>query len=544
MIRRLSTNSNETGRSRSAFRVAGWLAAVLSLLTAAGLLATVLLSMLAAARQAELREDSPLTVIILTDNGQSSDRYRILRTGLLSSGFSVRELPVPVDGTNAARRELQDAVSLSAAASHVWLIADGPGAVPSWQVAGLLTDVSGFIMISPKGLDQIDDFAISQWPADRYCLILSTLETSSASRVFFELTTGEDTALFPPYQPNPLKPMQFASADGLVWLLDYPALFGEWALLSFRLLPDLADWLDDWADGQSGSPGKQVPAGNLITLIFQLLLAGILILAIPAGLSLALSGSPVIGAYRDGLAVPERRNPALSLPGLVGSILLWVPAAVVATAMGMALALLAGHPDGWLLPGMLLLPGCRGYLVFFGRMVSRRHRGDDRELTDEGGFTAGTGGFRMLPSRITGLVMLGAGIGLAVLWIWLSFGSLLPTGVPAYWLPIVLLVGWPAGLAGTPGLIGKTFDAGLMLPSRWYQTFGQHLPFVALVILAWPLFGWLGLITALMLLVVNLWSVSIGKAATWLTGRPGVGSLLQAFAWLTALLLPPITLGL
>jgi hypothetical protein len=541
MIRQASGPAGQNSLPRAPYCLPGWLVAIAAFLLAAGLLANVLVSVTTAAK-ASGQNQIPVVVIILTGEDRQQDHYRLLQTGLRWSGFKTLSLPMPVDLTTASRRVLQETIN-TYAQDQIWIVCEGYAAPLAWQLIAQLNDVAGLLMIAPHDLANLSDFAVRQWPADRFCLILSTIETSSANRSFYERLAGEDATLFPPFQQNAFKPWQFASSDGQNWLLDYPALTRSWALVSMRLLPDLAGWLRDWAESYIDQPSS-VPAAvpqPLPGLILQLAIAGLLLLAIPAGLNLALQGSPVYILHPEDPQLP--RSP-YSVTWLIGHQILWLPAAIIAMALGLALAWLSGRLQDWLLPALLLLPGCRGLLALLASLTSRKRSRPEfgsQEFSDHQNQPRVN--IRMLPSRLIGLIILLISFVLSTLWIWLSFGSLLPAGVPAYWLPIVFLISWPAGLAATAAQIGLALEQGLPPAVRWYQTLAHHLPFLLLAAYALVFFNLNGLIAAFLILLTSFWSVSIGKAATMLTGRPGIGSLLQAAAWTAAVLLPPVTQG-
>lgn len=542
MIRQVSGSADRTLQPRAPYCLPGWLIAIAAFLLAAGLLVNVFMTVMAADNSAG-GQQMPMAVIILTGADRQQDYDRLLRTGLQSSGIKTAGILMPADQTTSSRRVLQDAID-AYGQDQVWMVCEGSNAQSAWQLTAQLNNLAGLVMIAPQNLDKLDDFAMRLWPEDRFCLILSTLETSSACRSFYERLTGEDATLFPPYQQSAVKPWQYASSDGRVWLLDYPALTQTWAPVSMRLLPDMAGWLSDWADAyldQTSTDSDELPQ-MLPGLIFQLAVAGLLLLAVPFGLNLAMQGSPRFILHPED---PPKSKMPYSTVWLVGHQILWLPAAIIALALGLALAWLSGRPQMWLLPALLLLPGCRGFLALLARLTSRKRSNSDfdgQALADHD--NQANGNSRLLPSRLTGLIIILASLVLTALWIWLTFGSLLPTGVPDYWLPIVFLMSWPAGLAATPAQVGLALEQGLPPTVRWYQTLAHHLPFLLFAAYAIFIFNLTELTAALMILLISFWSASIGKAATLLTGRPGIGSLLQAAAWTVVVLLPPVTQGL
>jgi len=541
MIRQVTNSVSKNAQPRAAYCLPGWMIAIAACLLAAGLLANVLLMVTTAGTSVEAQ--LPVAAIILTREDNRPDHVRLLQAGLINTGMKTTSLPIPADQTTASRRILQDAVD-AFAQNRVWVICDGNSAPLAWQLTAQLDGVDGLIMITPQNLVELTDYSLKLWPDDRFCLILSSVETSAASRLFYERLSGEDATLFPPYQQNAVKPWQFAASDGRTWLLDYPALTQPWALVSMRLLPDLTGWLRDWAEAYLGQPSPvQADWPQLMPgLIFQLAVAGLLLLAVPAGLNLALQGSPLFILHPED---PQSSKAAYSKAWLIGHQIMWLPSAIMAMALGLALAWLSGRRQDWLLPALLLLPGCRGLLALFARLLTRKRSstefGGQEFAEDEIQSKAKS---RLLPSRLTGLIVMLISLLLSALWIWLTFGSLLPSGVPAYWLPIVFLISWPAGLAATSAQVGLALDQGLPPTVRWYQTLAHHLPFLLLIVYALFSFSLTGVIAAGLILLISFWSAGIGKAGTLLTSRPGVGSLLQAAAWTVTILLPPITRGL
>ncbi|HAL73985.1 MAG TPA: hypothetical protein DCM45_02700 [Clostridiales bacterium] len=542
MIRQISGSVSQNIQPRASYCLPGWLAAIAACLLAAGLLANVLFTVTTAAKKSD-EGQLPIVAIILAGKNDQLDHDRLLQTGLLSSGIKTISLPMPVDQTTASRRVLQDTVN-SYGQNKVWIVCEGSTSSLAWQLTAQLDHVDGLIMIAPQNLAELGDFALRLWPEERFCLILSTIETSSASRAFYERLSGEDATLFPPYQQNTVKPWQYASSDGRVWLLDYPALTQSWALISMRLLPDLTGWLRDWAEAYLDQP-LTAPATFpqlLPGLIFQLAVAGLLLLTVPAGMNLALQGSPVYIRHPED---PQAFRAPFSKAWLVGHQILWLPAAIIAMALGLALAWLNGRQQDWLLPSLLLLPGCRGLLALLARLASRKRSRSEfgsQEFADHENQPDVNA--RLLPSQLTGLIVMLISLVLSALWIWLTFGSLFPSGVPAYWLPIVFLISWPSGLAATSAQVWLALDQGLPPVVRWYQTLAHHLPFLLLIVYALFSFNLAGVIASALILLISLWSVNIGKAGTLLTRRPGIGSLLQAAAWTATVLLPPITQGM
>ena len=532
-------------RPRAAYCLIGWMTALIALAFAVYLLAGTLLAMISAQNSTAAKTSG--SVIMLTGEHHTPGQFRLLGAGLTIAGFQVTDMQLPADTTSASRQGLQEAISgLAGNSRGVWLTAVGFEAAEAWYLAGQLQDVAGIILITPDSLSELSDEDFRQWPDDRSTVIFTAAEADNGSEIrrFFEKLTGEDATLFPASQVNAAEPFQYASSDGRTWLMIYPGLSREWSLISPRTLPDIAGWLEDWAASGSGGSGSNHAAARLmITLIFQLLLAGVLLLAVPFALSLAMLGTPTLIPHPED---PEKISGRTGGMRQIGYILLWLPAAVAASAMGVAVAWLSGRLADWLLPALLLLPGCRGWLVLIGRLINSRWH--ENAVFGSGSFTdeaeRPVGWRKMLPSRVLGLIMLVLVTAGAFIWIWMAFGSFKPIGWPVFILPVIFLAGLPAGLAGTPGQTGIALALGTAPAGRWYQSVSQHLPFVFLLIAVTFISGWPGLTAGLLLLAVDLWAVSMGKAATLLSCRAGIGSLIQAIAWSTAILMPTIANGL
>lgn len=528
-------------RPRAAYCLIGWITALTALALAVYLLSGTLMAMISAQNSTAAKTSG--SIIMLTGEHHTPGQFRLLGAGLTTAGFQVTDMQLPADTTTAARQGLQEAISRLAGNSRgVWLTAVGYEAAEAWYLAGQLQDVAGIILITPDNLGELTEEDFRRWPADRSTVVFTAAEADRGSEIrrFFEKLTGEDATLFPASQVNTAEPFQYASTDGRTWLMIYPWLSSEWSLISPRILPDIASWLEDWAAAGIGDSGSRHSASWLmITLIFQLLLAGVLLLAVPFALSLAMLGTPTL--------IPHPEDPEkipLRTKGMkqIGYILLWLPAEVVAVAIGIAVAWMSGRMADWMLPALLLLPGCRGWLVLIGRLInSRWHEYDvfgPGSYTDEAERPVGCR--KILPSRVLGLVMLVLATAGAFIWIWMAFGSFKPIGWPVFILPVIFLVGLPAGLAGSPGQTGIALAIGTAPAGRWYQSVSQHLPYIFLLIAVTAISGWPGFTAGLLLLAIDLWSVSMGKAATLLSCRAGIGSLVQAIAWSTAILMPTI----
>ncbi len=494
MMRRKDGSQIKPVRPPLVRRTAGWLTAVAALLLALALLVTVGVILVA---PVNLDGQTPNnTLLLLAADQQQAEQYSLLATGLGRAGFST---------VTTSPENLQASIDRNDTGQGVWLAVTGRAAADIWRQTGQLEGVNGLLLLMPQGMEQLTATEIENRPADLTIAIFTGPDPAAGAgsiRGFYEQLTGEDTALFPAFQKNAAGPLQYASSDGQTWLYLYPDLLPGLSLLPLRALPDATGWLADWAsaiDGQAGDAATAAPR-LLIGLLFALLIAGLLLLAVALSLNLALTGH-LNQASSDGA-------------DKVAAIVLWLPAAVLAAALGYLTAILTGNP-GWLLIMALLLPGCRGWL----RLALRLIRGQSIVGILDSDQPAN---LRRLPRWTGGLITLLTLLG-AVAWIALAFGTLQPYGWSWILLPVLIAVTLPAGLSG--------------------QTW-QHLPYLVLPIGALIGLGWSGLLAGLLLLIVHLWASGLGRAMTGFSRQPLLGSLIQAIAWATALLLPPIVQGL
>lgn len=495
-------------------RISGGLIAAVCLLLACFLLIQSWVSLNSQPEQTN--ELSAGAVLLITAAEQNAGQYRLLRAGLISAGFIVDDCQIGVDADanrntiQTAADQLNDSVLPG---SGVWLVSTGKGAADTWLAGSQIKGVAGILMLTPLNLASLSTQNADQRLKDVDVAIFAAEDSNNkindASRTFFEQLTGEDTTLFPAYQQNLFKPLQYASADGQTWLMIYPGLTSNWSLLSVRVLPDVANWLTDWSAANKSLDSEQSSqaAKLLIILVVQIILAGLLLLAVPLGLNLTLSSkmsAPVVKASIDRYRIV--------------SILLWLPGAALAAAISLLLVRLTGHQTGWLLLALLLLPGCRGWFSILGRLISR-----DRRINSAKNIQYQDKKHNLM-LKIIGLLAIVLTVLAAVCWDWLAFGTLQLTGWSWLLIPILILIGWPAGFAAIDSL------------SIW-----QYLPFLVLPLVALFAFGLSGLAAGLFLIVVLMWSVSLGKAVNLLGFPPAISSLVQAVGWTTCLLIPSIT---
>lgn len=493
-------------------RIAGWVVATVCLLLACFLLIQSWVSLNASPEQS----NTAGSVLLITAADQNAGQYRLLRTGLIAAGFAVADCQIDID-TKTNWQTIQaaaDQLNGSApSATGVWLVSSGNAAVKTWLAGSQMEGVAGILMLTPQNIASLSTQDIENRLKGIDVAVFAAPDINDgindASRAFFEQLSGEDTTLFPAFQQNIFKPLQYASSNGKTWLMIYPGLTSNWSLLSVRVLPDVVSWLTDWSSANTPRNTEQSnqAAKHLIILVIQIILAGILLLAVPLGLNFALAAQT--SHQVESASIGKNR---------LINILLWLPGAALAAALSLLLVKLTGNQTGWLMLALLLLPGSRGWLYVLSNLINgNRQAGSTKNTSNQDQK-------RYFLLATAGLLAIVLTILAAVCWDWLAFGSLQLTGLSWLLLPIVIIVGWPAGLAGTSGR------------SIW-----QYLPFLLLPFWSVIAYGLSGLAASLLLLAVLLWSVSLGKAVTRLSFHPSIGSLVQAIGWTTCLFIPSIT---
>lgn len=492
-------------------RISGLLIAAVCLLLACFLLIQSWVSLNTQPAQADSAPAA--SVLLITAADQSSGQYRLLRAGLISAGFVVADCVIDAD-TETNRQTIQDAAfqmqASTLSTNGVWLVSTGNGSAAAWLAGSQLEGVAGILMLTPQNIASLSIQDVENRQKDLAVAVFAAADFDDGdSRSFFEQLTGEDTTLFPAYQPNIFKPRQYASADGQTWLMVYPGLFSNWSLLSVRVLPDVTNLLEDWSAANKPVDSEQSSQAAifLVSMIIQIVLAGILLLAVPIGLNFALN-----------VKVSATVEPAGIERFRIIHALLWLPGAALAAAISLLLVKLTGHQTGWLLLALILLPGCRGWLFILARLI-----GGNRQISSVKSDQVQEQKLNLF-FRITGLLAIVLTVLAAVFWDWLAFGTLQLAGWPWLLAPVLILIGWPAGLAGTDGW------------SIW-----QCLPYLLLPFWSVFAYGLSGLVASLLILVILMWSVSLSKAATRLGFYPAIGSLVQAIGWTTCLLIPSIT---
>ena len=480
---------------------------------------------------------SPGAVLLVFSPEQPASQYHLMQASLGAAGISstcesVEDVTDPLH-LKAAIEKLS--ATAGCTSDQVWLAAAGNN-VPVVFQAGSQVVCAGQIMLAPHGLDSLTSGLMRQWPDGRAVAIFAvpsaTDPRAQAARAFYERLTGEDTLLFPGFQAKGLfQPEQYLASTGLAWLNVYPALTASTALVSGQLLADVVDWLADWPAAGSGI-NRLAARTALVDLSSWLLLAGFLLLIVPLGLILLLDVQQPAGLS----ARTTQRFAWLA------NSLLWLPALGLAAAIGLLVAWLAGRPEIFLLAGMAVLPGCRGWLLLPFLLIQRNRRAFAADAGEHAGVRR-PADTRTWSGILAGLMACLFVLLLAGFWAWLTFGSIVPPAWPWLVLPLLLAFNWSAGLAGTTGRNGRAGEQVLWSTGKLDGVW-QHLPFLLLPVAATLILGWSGFLAALLLLVVHLWSVSLGKAGAVLTGKVWIGSLLQTTGFALGFLLPPIAEGL
>jgi hypothetical protein len=225
-------------------------------------------------------------------------------------------------------------------------------------------------------------------------------------------------------------------------------------------------------------------------------------------------------------------------------LLLWLPAILLAGGIGWLLTqvlnslLPTAQPGRWLILAIMILPGCRGWLFVLVRgLRSRWLHGAIRPIDEP------------RPAILWRPAVAGAVIGLLFLllivaWLISYFGALLPAGWPWLTLPLLILVNYPAGLAGAAGRLGAIFYEGMAERSQPVASLWQHGPFLILPIAVLCLHGWGGLAAGLLVLGLSIVAASLGKSITGLSRQASLGSLSQSVLFSLVVLVAPIAAGL
>jgi hypothetical protein len=480
-------------------------------------------------------------VLILCQEEQAPASFRFLQTGLALAGFSSRTWTWPA---NAFSRSSLLAAEISQFAqttgytpNQIWLAASGGDTAEIWALASQVPEIAGMLLLSPGRLDQVDAAMTSNWPAGRPVAIFTGKSPAAApdtsGQLLFEYLTGEDARLLPAFRlAGPGQPWRYTSVNGRVHLSIYPLLPANLVLLSPRVIPDAARWLDEWSPGTTSSRLLAHNGQTLINHIFLLILAGLLLLAVPAGIGFALTHGG-----------PDRKqnDAAYTLPSDESWLqaVLWIPAAALAGGFGLLSCVWTGSPDEWLAHSLLILPGCRGWLFALTRLLRRRYWPGSSETTSKG-----LGARCQVPYILAGTALFALTGLIAAWWINQSFGALMPPGWSWLILPLLILINYPAALAGSSRLSGQAARERGLRQRSGLAFLWQHLPFLVLPVWAYVAAGINGLLAGLMLLVLALWSASLGRAASRLSHHESIGNLAQAFFYSAGILMPPILSGL
>lgn len=497
-------------------QLSGWLAAIMSLLLAGFLVIQSTQFLI------QPKSDDNLTssgkVIFLLSGRQDSSIYHLIKAGLDRIGYDTGLFVLPDLSDLAAIENLQAQADHS---GSFWLVASGSGALQAWRAAGMIDELDGLFLISPQNLRQMTQNEPADWPPG-WSTVIQTAEYSHqafGSRDFFEWLSGEDADLFPGHRAGFALPLQYAASNGRTWLFIYPYLQPEMAMFSLSALPDAIGWFEDQSNARTGTSQAlpETVAGQMIKALISLVLAGLLLLAVPQGLRLALSGSSDNVQAGDRPAGIGKTRP----DSLVRETLLWFPAGILALTAGLAISAITDLNFGWLPPAMLMLPGCRGWIIWLGNRVERRKTANP--VISSG---------RLWPAGSAGLVLVGMTIALAGWLAWLTNGT--DFSDLRTILPFVLLVAisWPAGLSFSAGQAG------------WRRSIIQYLPYILLLIWALPVQSRDGLPAAVILLILAWWASGLGQAAAAASRRPVLGSFVQAVAWACAWLLPSLVSAL
>ncbi len=304
----------------------------------------------------------------------------------------------------------------------------------------------------------------------------------------FEWLSREDADLFPPMKNSFLAPNQYASADGKTWLILYPGLISRCSRYSPRSLSATVGWFADLSASRIDAPKAKFfrAASQSVLGWFGLLLSGLVLLALPQAINLALAKNrnkipePASGGLTSTAVEPDQYN------GSRRNLVLLLPALILAATIGLVIAFfetMATLADP-------RHPYCAGNLGLDRLERPRLSVPFTRPLSDSA---------RRLPRlNLTGLIFIILTIGLAFGWVILTSGVKLER--PEYFLPmlILVLVSWAAGLVGAPGL-SRGPAAGYRLSAGDFMDNCQSID------------GWLGrssgrhLAVACTLVVVQSW---------------------------------------
>ncbi len=528
-------------------RLFGCLAAIMAFVVAAASLGYCW-TQLAGRSDQPMETPPPGAILLVCAPGQPDGQYHLLKASLAAAGFPSQVWNLPdVETTDAkSMQEALDqlAVLAGCGTEQIWLAAVGGGVSAVWRLGSQL-DVCGQILIMPQNLASIDAKSIRQWPVERPIAILSAKGSENSygddERAFFERLTGEDAVLFPGYSdPGFLQSQQYFSASGKTWLSLYPGFFSTTAMFSFRVLTGVTDWLSDWSANEGMSDYRYVAGRKALVLTALLWLAGLMFLTVPLGMILFFDKKPAdLPPVEKSAGILPRKRHKYWL-----EILIWLPAGGLGIGLGVLLAWLAGDSRSWLLPGVAFMPGCRGWLLLLIRRIQKRWQDDELDSECEPQIKAAPQSAFFWTGRIAGTIGLAIIVAAVSIWSFLAFG--LTTSPKWIWLawPVLVAFNWPAGMAMAGKGIDQTEMDGTLPEKTWHAAIWQHLPFLVLPV--WAIFAgtWAGLTASLLLLIVHAWSVSLGKAAALLLGRPGIGSWFCAAGYVSGLLLPPIFYGL
>ncbi|HBP37332.1 MAG TPA: hypothetical protein DD640_01050 [Clostridiales bacterium] len=530
-------------------RWAGGIAAVLCLLLAGWILLRCAPALLPGAEQQSGSPNSG-AVLLIRSAAQDPGQFNFLQAGMSAAGLSWSVWVLPEDpAVRAAELEAEVqklAVISNCSAADIWLAAVGDAAPAIWISACRLPQAAGMVLFIPAGFSGLTAPEILLWPDSRPLALFAGQETNSgrlqAERVFYEQLTGEDATLFPGYQPGFGQPVQYLSADGRFMLRQYPSILPSLAMVSPRILPDALNWIiDHLAENGGFDPAMRSSAADLLTrLPFSLLLTALLLLAALCGLNLFLHRQPVQPA-----ALTDKAWRKDSRLNLLANVLAWLPAAVLAAALGYLAAWLisaSSDPSAWLFWSLAVMPGCYGASRQLIRLTCRARQrqtgirrpqwiGTDAAIPQELAGACRLPAGAAWPGWAGGLALLAIMV-LAGLLIRLAFGSLTPGFRSGLILPVLIILNWPAGMAGADPGDGKS--AAL---------FGQHLLYLLLPVWAGLFMGWMGLISGLALLAVHFWSAGLGKAARLVSRSRIAGGLARSLGYSAGVLLPPIIQG-
>jgi hypothetical protein len=455
-------------------------------------------------------------ILLLNMPEQSFHHYYPLTAGLRLVGYRTTIIDVPAESEQEMISNIRAVIEPSA---HLWLVAFDTGDEAAWRAARQIKKIDGIFLLAPSNLKALTDLEPIAWPPDWTTVVLNNDDAGSdfGSRRFFEWLSGEDADLFPPMENSFLAPNQYASADGKTWLILYPGLISRCSRYSPRSLSATVGWFADLSASRIDAPKAKFfrAASQSVLGWFGLLLSGLVLLALPQAINLALAKNrnkipePASGGLTSTAVEPDQYN------GSRRNLVLLLPALILAATIGLVIAFFLRQWRLWQIPAILIAPGIWGWIVWNDRRLSVPFT---RPLSDSA---------RRLPRlNLTGLIFIILTIGLAFGWVILTSGVKLER--PEYFLPmlILVLVSWAAGLVGAPGL------------SRGPAAVIGYLPVILWTIAGVSMVGWVGLPAGIWLLLARWWSFSLGLAAFNASGKSLLGGLFQGLAWSTVLLCP------